>query len=123
MRIAVIDDEEIYRLFIGKEMSELSFYSKTFSCFDDFLEVIEGEDRDPFDLVIVDRLVGDEDAVRDRFVESCRNYGFNGAIILYSNYISSSEGSESFEGVLRKGDLVNWEKEIIDAINKRSSRM
>lgn len=127
MRIAIIDDEEIYRLFIGREMSELGFHSKTFECFEEFFEAIEGEYQDTFDVIIVDRIVGNEDSVRDRFAESCRQYGFSGAIILYSNYVKASEESNSlessFERVLRKGELINWKKEVLDALNKRASRL
>ena len=116
--IAIIDDEEIYRIFIENEISSKEYSCKMFSDFSSFFDSL---DQNPtnYDAVIVDRLVGSEDAIKHRFPESCRQSGYKGPIFLYTNYSSlgflSSE-LNGFDLILKKGDLIDWQKLLSENI-------
>ena len=109
-KIAIIDDEPIFQLFLENDISSEKHECFLYSDFYSFLDKL-AEDPTSFDVVIVDRIIGNEDAVDHRFPESCRQMGYKGLIYLYTNFCPSKSNfdpSIDFDGMFKKGQRINW---------------
>ena len=109
--VAVIDDIETFRISICEQIAGLCNKSEHFENMDIFLDQIK-DDPEKFDYILIDRHGNGFDAVRDRFPDSCKYYGYQGKIILYSSDISEQEIPEykakGFDHVVKKGQQIRW---------------
>lgn len=83
MRIGFIDDLLVFRKIVQQQLSILGHEVETYSCFEEFFEVIRTNPKS-FQLVITDWYLGDRDAVKEGFVRSCRFYNYKGLLGLCS---------------------------------------
>lgn len=113
--VAIIDDEEIFRIFLEMKVSQIGRTCELFSNAEDFFKILE-KNPSKFTDIIVDRFIGKDDMVSRNFPSSCEYYNFTGKIILYSN---STEGSEfgqmekPFDHIINKGSDVSWEDLLV----------
>ena len=120
--IAIIDDEELYQLFLESEINSDEYQCEIFSDFSTFFDSLD-QNPSRYDAVIVDRLVGSEDAVRHRFPVSCIQSGYNGPIFLYTNHSNNGSNQNDLKGfdcVLKKGDLIDWSKLLFEKVRRRN---
>jgi signal transduction histidine kinase len=108
--IAVIDDVASFRMTLANQLKKLNVNCETFDSLASFLDQIE---KDPiaFHAVIVDRHLRGENAVRDRFPDSCKYLGFKGSVILYScdpSETHNPKAKHGFDLLLPKDDEVDW---------------
>ena len=110
--VAVIDDLETFRISICEQISEFCSGTEHFENIDLFLDQIRDNPK-RFNYILVDRHGHGFDAVRDRFPDSCKYYGYTGKIILYSSDISDLEEPEyrakGFDHFVKKGQQIDWE--------------
>lgn len=110
-RIAYIDDEKFYLDALELALKNTPISVVRFKDTDGFLVTLkDGTAR--FDLVLVDRFGPNFDAVKDRFPESCRDYGYDGPIVLYSNSVSNTIELAGFSKALDKAQPLSSEKII-----------
>ncbi|MCB9228524.1 MAG: HAMP domain-containing histidine kinase [Deltaproteobacteria bacterium] len=109
--VAVIDDIETFRVSICEQISELCNATEHFANMDMFLDQLKDSPK-KFNYILIDRHGDGFDAIRDRFPDSCRYYGYQGKIILYSSDIPEMNESEyrakGFDYLVRKGQQINW---------------
>ena len=111
-KVAVIDDLETFRISICEQISEFCSGTEHFENIDLFLDQVR-DNPQRFNYILVDRHGHGFDAVRDRFPDSCKYYGYKGKIILYSSDISDLEEPEyrakGFDHFVKKGQQIDWE--------------
>ncbi len=109
--IAIIDDIETFCIGLSRELHKLGCAVVSFPCLNDFLDSL-ARGRGIFDCVIADRHGMGFDAVKDRFPESCRFYGFSGKIVLFSSSVEKDLHDDyrslGFDLVLAKSAEINW---------------
>jgi hypothetical protein len=115
LRIAIIDDLESLRITLSTHLKALGVVCETFDSIKSFLDRIE-KDVSAFQVVIVDRILRGENAVQDRFPDTCRYLGFTGTLILYSCDSSSFQNpnaNHGFDWVIPKDEKVDWNKVLM----------
>ena len=109
--VAVIDDIETFRVSICEQISGFCKIAEHFENMDLFLDQLK-DDPDKFNYILIDRHGNGFDAVRDRFPDSCKYYGYQGKIILYSSDIPDIEALEyknqGFDYIVKKGHQIDW---------------
>ena len=108
-KIAVIDDEEFYRMFATSIFETQQIEVQTFSHTDDFITACLAEGADSWDWILVDRFGETFDAVADKFAQGCRKVDFKGPIFLWSNLNASESELEGFTAYLNKTDSLDWD--------------
>ncbi len=96
---------------LANKIKTFSASCETFDSLSTFLDQIE-KDPTAFHAVIVDRHLRGENAVRDRFVDTCKYLGFNGLVVLYSCDPSDPQNKNAkhgFDLLLPKDQDVDWE--------------
>lgn len=110
--IAIIDDIESFRINLANKLEALGASVLLYDSLKDFLNELE-KNSSFCQIVIVDRHLRGEHAVRDRFPDACRFYGFKGKLILYScdpSDINHPRAKHSFDLFLIKDEPIDWEK-------------
>ncbi|MFK7822718.1 MAG: sensor histidine kinase [Oligoflexales bacterium] len=110
-KVAVIDDVETFRVSICKQIARYGCSAENFENMDIFLDNLKN-DPSQFNYILIDRHGNGFDAVKDRFPDSCRYYGYQGKIILYSSDIPDVSQEElklkGFDFAVKKGQQINW---------------
>ncbi len=99
--IAYIDDEQFYLDALKVALQSSGIAVTTYSHTDEFLMELKAG-KTAFDLILVDRFGPHFDAVKDRFDESCRDYGYKGPIVLYSNSVANEAELKGFKRAIDK---------------------
>jgi len=99
--LAYVEDESFYHKMMAESLDASQFAIRTFQNTDEFLLELRSRTYKP-DIVVVDRFGPGFDAVRDRFVASCRDYEYIGPIVLYSNSVVDGEMYDGFSRVIDK---------------------
>lgn len=106
--IAIIDDEEFYRVLLCQILTEKGFDVVAFAAFEPFFDHLDSPNH-RIAGIVVDRFVGNDDAVAQCFANSCRYYGFKGPIVLYSNFTDKlPENGSGFAASYCKSEAVPW---------------
>lgn len=108
--IIIIEDIPSFRDQLCYEIKKLGFSVDAFSDMDSFFDYFEQE-YSKVSVVVVDRHLRGFDAVRDRFADACRHYGYQGRIVLYTGDMSPSINKEAdyqFDLVLHKDEQIDW---------------
>ena len=112
--IVVLEDIPSFRRAIASEIRKSGLAVEEFSSAASFFDYFERHWPDVL-LIIVDRHLSGFDAVRDRFVDACRHFDYQGPIILYTGDLSPSHNKNaqnSFSEILFKGPSIDWQKVI-----------
>ncbi len=118
LSIAYVDDEKFYRDALEATLAQSKISVRTFNDTDSLLmELRKGEST--FDLLLVDRFGPNFDAVDDRFVESCRDFGYEGPIVLYSNSVTTGTELGGFTKVMDKTKSISAD-DIMNIIGDRA---
>jgi hypothetical protein len=110
LSIAVIDDIDSFRQHVCDELMQNGAIAQGFPSIALFLDRLS-QDASAFDMIIVDRHLRGENAVKDRFPDSCRYYGYNGSIILLScdaSPLENDQAQSGFDLVLSKTNDTDW---------------
>jgi len=111
LSVAIIDDVASFRITLANKLKTFGAHCETFDSLSNFLDQVE-KDPSIFSAVIVDRHLRGENAVRDRFPDSCKYLGFKGLVILYSCDPSDPENKNAkhgFDLLLPKDGDIDWE--------------
>jgi len=104
--IAYVDDEEFYRDALRNALAESTVHVELFEDTDSLLLELK-RNKGKFALLLVDRFGPHFDAALDRFPESCRDYGYEGPIVLYSNSVTSDMKFDGFAKAIDKMKALN----------------
>lgn len=110
LSVAVIDDVHSFRQHVCEELMLKGAIAQGFPSIAGFLDHLS-QDANAFDIIIVDRHLRGENAVKDRFPDACRYYGYNGSIILLSCDVSplgNDHAQSGFDLVLSKTNNTDW---------------
>ena len=114
--VAVIDDIKTFRVSICDQLESYGCQAEHFEHMDIFLDLLK-DDPKYFNYILIDRHGNGFDAVKDRFPDSCRYYGYTGRIILYSSDIPELNAEEfksmGFDYIVKKGNRIEWDKYLI----------
>ena len=111
-RVVIIEDIPSFKNKLCSEIEVLGFKAESYSDIDAFFNELENS-FDSIDTIIVDRHLRGFDAVRDRFVDACRHYGYKGKVFLYTGDMSPAINRNAvnhFDLVLQKDEKVEWKK-------------
>ena len=115
IHVAVIEDVETFRVSICKQIEDFGCKTEDFENMDLFLDHLKSHPS-KFQYILIDRHGNGFDAVKDRFPDSCRYYGYRGKIILYSSDLPDINSDEllmkGFDFSVRKGQKINWSRFI-----------
>lgn len=110
--IAIIDDDEIFRLYLKMKVEETGRTCDLFGTCEDFFSLLE-ENPHKYKDVIVDRWIGASDSVTENFPAACAYYKYCGNIILFSNCHLSSDYTlleKPFDFILDKCKQIKWDE-------------
>lgn len=96
LSIVAIDDQQFYQKNLTESLRHPNIEISVFNHTDDFLMHLRSADKNP-DLIIVDRFGPGFDVQENKFADSCRDFGYQGPIILYSNSVGDSYKSDPKE--------------------------
>lgn len=114
--IAYVDDEAFYREALKSALAGSKIHVELFEDTDSLLLALK-QDPTKFALLLVDRFGPHFDAVLDRLPESCRDYGYEGPIVLYSNSVTPEMKFDGFARALDKMKSLNAD-DILNIIDE-----
>ena len=105
MNVAYVEDDEDFLEWVAEDLVACGCNVRTFSNADSLFDY----GLNNFDLIIFDRLLGNFDIVEKKVALACREFGFSGKIILYSNNPILNTSSD-FDIIIDKCSEVEWNK-------------
>ncbi len=116
--VAIVDDDPLFAEFLRLELvSKVSAECQidAYCEIDKFFDELKAKPN-AYNLIVVDRFLGEYDSVSHQFPRSCRYDGYQGKIVLVSSCNlpnTNDKATKDFNLILKKGPNMNWQ-EVLD---------